>query len=168
VKEYLERKEQERDNAFRKEAHEMGQDRRLHLLRLGLYEKEYTDNGVSSRYPDWDQETGKAFRKVPINVTEEEYAAICSYEKEETVDDRAGNPMARALVVIAWITFIGGFLAGIILAVREVESGYYSTDNVFVWSVAITCWASSFISGVLFLGFAEIIKLLNAMVSKES
>jgi len=171
VKEYLERKEQERIFAINKDAIERQQDKRLHLLRLGLCEKVYSEDGVSSEYPEWDHEAGKAYRKVAVDVSDEEYSAICSFERDETVDDQNKNPIAKVLVVIAWVTIIGGFIAGLVLASQEVVvSGvfYNWTETIFNWSTAITYWAASLISGVMFLGFAQIIKLLHSLVNKTS
>lgn len=74
------------------------------------------------------------------------------------------NTMSSVLTVIAWITFIGGFISGIVLA----RDSYSHTDAVFSFTVALTYWAVSFISGIFILGFAEIIKLLNDIKNKES
>lgn len=166
VREYLEGKRQEREDMQRKEKNELEQAKRANLLRLGLLEKEYSEGGVSAHYPEWDHETEKAFRKVPINVTDEEYAEICSYQNAKTITGSNDNPIAKALAVIAWITFIGGFIAGIVFANQEVVTGHYSADTIFIWSAAVTYWAASFASGIVFLGFAEVIKLLHSMSTR--
>ena len=54
---------------------------------LGLYDKEYSENPAwSEEYPDYeyDQETkeGRYFKKIPINVTDEEYEEILKYCKQ--------------------------------------------------------------------------------------
>lgn len=141
------------------------------LLELGLYEKVYSDfDHYSNSYPyvDWDDinKKDRYYKKVPIAVTDEEYKEIQKYtKKEETVDD---NPVANVLTVIAWLIFLVGFLAGIILGTQEVPSGSYyrDTELEFSFAVAFVYWGVAFISGTMFLGFAEIIKLLQAIKKK--
>ena len=88
--------------------------------------------------------------------------------KKEVEEDVSNNPVATALTVIAWVIFIGGFIAGIVLGRVEVEKGYYYTytDTEFSFAIAFVYWCVSLISGTVFLGFAEIIKLLNAIKRK--
>jgi len=59
--------------------------------------------------------------------------------------------------VIAWLTYIFGFIAGFVLAYDGYE---------FVFSAALIYWAGTFVSGTVFLGFAEIIDLLHKLNSK--
>ena len=133
---------------------------------LGLYDKEYSENPAwSEEYPDYeyDQETkeGRYFKKIPINVTDEEYAEILKYysniaiNQDENNEIKSGNnSIATVFTVIAVIIFIAGFFVGLYLGE---EIGY---------DVASICWGSSFLSGMFVLGFAEIIKLLNAIKNK--
>lgn len=148
------------------------------LIDLGLFEKVYSpDSEPSDEFPcyEWDSanSTYKYFKEVPIEVTDEEYEEIKKYSKQsagETLNPFYGNnPIAKALTVIAWIIFIGGFIAGIALGTVEVERGHYYTytDTEFSFAVAFVYWCVSFISGTMFLGFAEIIKLLNEIKYKK-
>ena len=151
------------------------------LIKLGLYEKEYSPNNIwSSEYsfPQWDEKsmTTKYYKRVPCEVTDEEYQEIkkCSKdnkirEEKTDLDESQNNKIAIALTVIAWIIFIGGFIAGIALGTTEVQEGTYYTysDTEFSFAVAFIYWCVSFISGTMFLGFAEIIKLLEAINNKE-
>ena len=77
--------------------------------------------------------------------------------KNEFEENQCNNAVANVLIVIAWIIYIVGLLNGCIDA---------SSEDEFVWSVAWSCWKSAFISGTMFLGFAEIIKLLEAIKNK--
>ena len=57
---------------------------------LGLYDKEYSENPAwSEKYPEYeyDQVTqqGKYFRKIPISVTDEEYAEILKYANQNNI-----------------------------------------------------------------------------------
>ena len=62
--------------------------------------------------------------------------------------------------VIGFIPIIG-FIAGIVLGVEAAD-----LYEDFAFSVAFVYWATALISGTLFLGFAEIIKLLNDIKNK--
>ena len=83
----------------------------------------------------------------------------------ERVDDRPPkNHIAKILKIISILTFIGGFLVGLIFAFQQDTTlSYLLGDNetVFVWSVAIGYWAGAFVCGMIMLGFAEMIDLLQ-------
>lgn len=79
------------------------------------------------------------------------------------------NKIATALQIIAWVTYIGGFFAGLILA--NIEIPYVFIDATRTeWSITIALiyWVSSFITGTTFLGFAEVITLLQKLVDKQN
>lgn len=128
------------------------------------------ESNYSWEFPssEWDSanSTNKYYKKVPIEITDEEYQEVKKYSKKEETTEN--NPIATVLTVIAWIVFIGGFIAGIALGIVEVEKGYYYTytDTEFSFAVAFIYWCVSLISGTMFLGFAEIIKLLDAIKKK--
>lgn len=73
------------------------------------------------------------------------------------------NKIAVAIRVISILTYICGFIAGIVFAANQpsYSSLYGSHSNHFSWVVAFIWWGASFISGTFILGFSEIIKLLN-------
>ena len=73
VREYLEKERQGQSAADRREREEI-------LLRLGLWEKEYAPEEADdlSLYKETD-DSGKLWRKVPIPVTDEEWAQIQHY-----------------------------------------------------------------------------------------
>lgn len=79
------------------------------------------------------------------------------------------NAIATAIRVIAVLTYICGFIAGIIFAANQpsFSSLYGSHSNQFSWVVAFIWWGASFISGTFILGFSEIIKLLNDIKNKK-
>ena len=136
---------------------------------LGLYDKEYSENPAwSEEYHDYeyDQVTqqGKYFRKIPISVTDEEYAEILKYSniantQIESDDVKTNsNIIATIFSVIAVFIFILGLFLGFVLGDAI---GYK-----FSIGVALICWGSGFVGGMLMLGFAEIIKLLTAIKNK--
>ena len=122
------------------------------------------------------------YKKVPVKVTDEEYeeilanmgakpmtVALTDEEREKLVngiksqtnnkyipDDE--NNIAKLLMIIAVTTYIGGFILGLIFGYDE-----YDDFDVFM---ALIYWSSAFISGTMFLGFAEIITLLTAIKNK--
>lgn len=59
------------------------------------------------------------------------------------------NEVAKLLKMVAWITFILGTIAALILVVAI---------NI---PIALICWASTFVAGAILLGLAEIIHLLH-------
>ncbi len=141
------------------------------LIELGLCEKVYSpDNEYNQEYSssEWDNASSayKYYKEVPIEITDEEYQKVKEYSKKE--ETKENNPIATLLTIIAWIVFAGGFIAGIVLGTVEVERGYYYTytDTEFSFAVAFVYWCVSLISGTMFLGFAEIIKLLDAIKNK--
>lgn len=80
VREYLEKERQGQSAADRREREET-------LLRLGLWEKEYAPEEVDdlSLYKETD-DSGKLWRKVPIPVTDEEWAQIQHYAGKKRVN----------------------------------------------------------------------------------
>ncbi len=146
------------------------------LLKLDLCEREYSqENKRSAEYPCCDYTTGRYYKEVPIKVTDEEYRELIKYANESKEDnltyapDETKNPVAGFLWFIAMALYIGGFLSGIVFANKTVDVGgyYYSrTATKFMWSVALTYWCTAAVSGTLLLGFAEIIKLLEAIKNK--
>ena len=67
------------------------------------------------------------------------------------------NKVSVIFKVLAWCDFVVGFVVGIVSGQR----GYS-----FLWSVALIYWVSSFVCGMVFLGFAEIIQLLHDIKRK--
>lgn len=97
-----------------------------------------------------------------IEITDEECKRVIALSEPQNNKEQK-NSVASALTAIAWIVFITGFIVGIVLGNVEVTKGTYFTytDTEFSFTVAITYWAISFVSGIFILGFAELIKLLN-------
>lgn len=142
---------------FEKKAREKQAQRDELLIRLGLFEKEFSDNtAVSAEYPEceWDHgtQTGRWYRKKAIAVSDGEYAEILELEKSGGIPEK--NKIAAVLKVIAWIVFCGGAVLGIVAAF------------VLTFGAACICWGSCFVSGMLFLGFSAVIQLLTDIKNK--
>lgn len=79
----------------------------------------------------------------------------------ENTDTPHTNAIATAIRVIAVLTYISGFITGIVLG--DNLSSYYSYN----WTATIICWIASIIIGTFILGFSEIIKLLDEIKNKK-
>lgn len=145
------------------------QARNQMLLNLNLDEKEYSPtNTFSEEYhyfeTDENGENTKYYKLVPIKVTDEEYRSILKYENG---NKNQQNRIAKALSVIAWIIYIGGFIAGLVFGM--VNQGVYYAASEFSFAIMFVYWSFAFISGTAFLALSEIIKLLGgikALISK--
>lgn len=78
--------------------------------------------------------------------------------EEMAVSEPKSNGVASALTFIAVMIFIIGFFIGI----ASLFNGFY---NGIPWLI-LGYWVSAFVLGMLFLGFAEIIKLLQKISDK--
>ena len=163
VQEFIDKKKAEIENNKNKEKRKL-------LMDLGICEKEYSQSSAwSEEYPDYeyDQETkeGRYFKKIPINVTDEEYEEILKYckQSDNTTPVNKENKVAKVLTGIAYAIFIIGAILGFAMGyTKDILDDTYS----FSFAVAVAWWCVSFIGGMLMLGFAEIIKLLNAIKNK--
>ncbi|WP_117161429.1 hypothetical protein [Paraliobacillus sp. X-1268] len=70
------------------------------------------------------------------------------------------NKIAKAIFILGIIEMVAGIILGIFLGNEEV-SGVYGSYNEFSWSLFVVCAISGLISGLLFIGFSEIINLLD-------
>lgn len=163
VQEFIDKNKAEIENNKNKEKRKL-------LMDLGICEKEYSQSSAwSEEYPDYeyDQETkeGRYFKKIPIHVTDEEYEEILKYckQSDNTTPVNKENKVAKVLTGIAYAIFIIGAILGFAMGYTKniPEDTYY-----FSFAVAVAWWGVSFIGGMLMLGFAEIIKLLNAIKNK--
>lgn len=176
VKAFLEQKGVEANTAEEVNVEVSEREKYDLLIWAGLYDKVYSEEKFrTDEYPYYDCTVFKYYKKVPIEVTNGEYFAIKKAQDASKKDnftyapDETKNPVAGFLWFIAMALYVGGFLSGIVLANRTVDVGgyYYSrTETKFMWSVALTYWCTAAVSGTILLGFAEIIKLLEAIKNK--
>lgn len=131
------------------------QERRVRektLLKLGLWEPEYARSAADpdGEYPCKDEE-GRRYRRVPIAVSDEEWAEIARYEEEGVLPGaRRRNPVGRALWIAAMVLFIGGGTVGLLAAV---DAGPLP--------VAVGIWVPAAVYGLVLLALSEIIRLLE-------
>ena len=132
------------------------------LVSQGLYEKVYAPNDEwSEEYPENEYDKKREiycyFKKVAIEVTDEEYEKIKKYAfASSTLPEpvNSSNGIATVLTVIGVIVYLIGFI------------GFFAMFNMNALSAFIIL-ASAAISGTMFLGFAEIIKLLQSIKNKN-
>ena len=74
------------------------------------------------------------------------------------------NGIATLLIIIAILIFIGGALLGY----ENRTYHYHSYSSHYTYEISIYYWSAAFISGSMFLGFAEIIKQLQGLNNKET
>lgn len=152
-------------NKMRKQQDEKEQKEREKILyKAGLFERKFLskDELKNNKEPvyyffDEAKDENKPYVLQYCAVTDEEFKEIKEYAAESNVKAAKSNSIAVLFKVIAWLTYIFGFIAGFVLAYDGYE---------FVFSAALLYWAGTFVSGTVFLGFAEIIDLLHKLNSK--
>ena len=152
----------------------MNDNRRANkLFNLGLYKKVYSLDGEKSKeYPfeEWGYGEERYYKKLPIDVTEESYQKLTKFS--DIGYETGNNIIAKIITVVAWVVFIGGFVLGIIVGSNTGNplAAYAKYEPEFNFLSAIFCWAGAFISGILLLGFAEIIKMQETQnyINKEN
>jgi|GEM_PF-2490610 len=153
------------------------------LVELGLSEKVYSENDyISDEFPHLDRNLNKeldkprSYKIVACDVSDDEFKEIIrvvdeiNYYKKidegkkinqvninsETNTDE--NIIANVLRITSVAIYLIGAITGLYLG-----NQYYE----FSWSIALSIWISSFISGTVFLGFREVILLLQKILDKK-
>jgi len=146
-----------------------------HLIKLGFFDKEYSPDGkYSKEYDQYDfdeaSQTERYYKIVPFKVTDEEYEELVKVIKKGAVNEAStsSNGVATTLTVIAGIIFFIGFIVGIFMG-TEAKYDLFNerVESEFALDIAFEYWGIYFVIGMLFLGFAEIIKLLQAIKDKK-
>lgn len=145
------------------------EEKQKKLLELELYEKEYSlENSYSEEFPlsEFDEATSKYkyYKKVPIEISDEEYAELLKYSADE--EPRKSTNFPTILTTIACVIYLFGFMAGFGFGEVVVDPYDVVDGTVFSFAIAFTYWSIALISGTLFLALAEIIKILDAIKKK--
>lgn len=171
VQAYIESKSKEIRQDYEKEKTDF-------LIKEGLTEKEYSPvNMESKEYPNYEwvgeNEPARYYKDVAIDITDEEYEMLREiYNKAAHKNGNVlvcENSIAKALFFIAMAIYAIGAIAGLLLGFQEETYGTYFTytSTEFSLATAVTYWFIAFISGTVFLGFSEIIKLLQDIKNKK-
>ena len=137
------------------------------LLNEGLYERvvlgeeEQIDGNDPTIEEEWDYsaQTYVCYKKVPVEITDEEYEQLKAVCGQPEKADKKNNVVATVLTCIAWLIYIGGFIFG---CIEGDEMGRYE----FAFDMAFPYWLATLIFGTMLLGYAEIIKLLQGIKDK--
>ncbi len=145
VKEFLERKEQEKKERLAKERDDT-------LIRLGIKKKVFTtQKEYSKEYPYYDSKTQQRYGFVAEEITDEEYEQIKEYISDQQSER---NGIVGILNFIGWMVLLAGLIVGMKLSEETPLP-------------LIISFASSFVSAMMLFSFAEIIKLLQAIKNKK-
>ncbi len=153
VKKFIDKKKEEQEKLKKK-----------HLDELDLFD---TEDATANDYDIVKYENGVAhyYKKVPIEVTDEEYAEICKYAMSTNALQNVVSKVFYGTAIVIWIL---GTILSLVLAEQTVPSIDYleSGETTFSWGIFLFGVFATFISGMIFLGFSEIIKLLQKIVNK--
>lgn len=169
--EYLEKKEEEKRAEDAKLRQEQLETRNYRLIDAGLYDQELCD-AESSNYSEWDPSIGdfKYYKRIPITVTDEEYAAFLAASKEDFGGAQNKKlAVVVALQIIGWGAIAVGLILGFVLGANNPLSELFGGKNSdFSFATAFTYWLTSAVCGILLLGFAKVIELLNDIKTNVS
>ena len=154
LQEYLNKKAEEKRAKYESE-------RDANLIAAGLFEKRFSPTGKAEdpEYPfsQWNKTENRMmyYKKVAIVVTDEEYEEFLKAGPVKTavVEEESKNAVASTLFGIAVTIYILMGLVGLIAMIAN-----------FVMGLGVMF--GGFISGSVFLGFAEIIKQLQKINDK--
>ncbi|MBU5626994.1 helix-turn-helix domain-containing protein [Oscillibacter sp. MSJ-2] len=79
-----------------------------------------------------------------------------------------GNPSPRSFRTVAVILFVAGLLLGISAASQSYASSPDTVSWHFVLSDALPYWVAAFLSGMVFIGFEQVLLLLQDIRWGES
>ena len=154
LQEYLNKKAEEKRAKYESE-------RDANLIAAGLFEKRFSPTGKAEdpEYPfsQWNKTENRMmyYKKVAIVITDEEYEEFLKAGPVKTavVEEESKNAVASTLFGIAVTIYILMGLVGLIAMIAN-----------FVMGLGVMF--GGFISGSVFLGFAEIIKQLQKINDK--
>lgn len=112
------------------------------LIDRGLYVLEYSDEAKKGY--TYDQKTEKYVRKVPIEISPEDYERIKKYP----LNRKLRSNFSVMLNIIGIVIIISGFIFSIVMPI----------NNAFI---LIGIWLSSFIVGNIYFALAYLISVLN-------
>ena len=143
--------------------------KRKFLISQGLCEKVYVDASTLTDTDEYececDGDVDRYYKIVPIDVTDEEYERMLeAYEKAtaKAKSIRKRNGVATTLGLIGLLIIIIGLFVGISMGTKTAYG-----DSDFNFEVALSCWVEPFVSGMLFVGFSQVIQLLEDIKNKK-
>lgn len=170
-------------NVKRKQEKAEDEERARILKKVGLTDRKYGGTRYTDQYPKYDGDKDRYYRAEPMEVSDEEWEKIKNaYQVEKSLDPKdetpvitgeSGNSIAGALKAIGVITYIAGFILGIVMGMGGgalKSMAYYGVGygggNKFSFALALVFWVAGFVMGTMMLGFGEIVRLLHSIDQK--
>ena len=151
----------------------MAEEREARLIRLGMCRKEYnTALTYDDAFPYQEYKTGKYYRLVAFEVSDEEYEAICRYDdmpiaqSKKTVGDKflgKGPKKLRRAAVCSWLFgSLAAILAGVLL--------YLADSQYLLVSVLIAFFGSlfSWFAAAQFFAVVGVAEKVDYLLSEQS
>ena len=143
------------------------------LIRLGMFRREYSDSTTyDENYPYQDYKTGKYYRDIAFEVTDEEYEAICLYDNRTAAlapkKGIAGRLFGNTAKKLRRLAF--PFALGILLVGLAIAAILYLTEESFLFlsvGAALVGIGAAFAGGLTFYALGEILSRLDH-ISVES
>lgn len=137
VKDYLEK-------AKATVASEESKKRNKHLISLGLYHTERVYGPYGGKFLLYDKEAKKHYyeKKIPVEVTDEEYAEICKYSSRIVEEDDIPEKILKTEIDNRAERILGGFNAfmlcvNILLAVALLVYAVIIGEMMSIWAAAL-------------------------------
>ena len=150
----------------------MGEEREARLIRLGMCRKEYNPTlTYSEEYPYQEYKTGKYYRLVAFEVSDEEYEAICRYDKNpvarqnKTAEDKFLGKSPKKLRRAAFASWLLGSLAAVLAGVLL----YLADSQYLLVSLLIALFGSlfSWFAATHFFTVANIAEKVDYLLAEQ-
>ena len=154
VENYLQEKQ-------RQEWHKERAYREKLLIAEGLYETVYLDENTPEDLYDenilWDYEKERYYKKVPVDVTDEEFAQIEKYAKNAVTREKGmfanfADKIKGLAEWTCWIGIISSIVGGIALIAEDSDMFFIGLLTMVIGSIA--SWAGSWV----LYGFGELVE----------
>ena len=153
-------------------AEKQAREREARLIRLGMCRKEYNPAAMySAEYPYQEYKSGKYYRLIPFEVSEEEYAAICRYDdsvmklQPASFTDRVLGREHKSLRRAALFSLVFGVLVSILGGVML----YFADSQYILLSVLISALGSifSYLSALHFFATAKALDRVEYLLAEH-
>ncbi len=148
------------------------EEREARLIRLGMCRKEYNPAlTYAEEYPYQEYKTGKYYRLVALEVSDEEYEAICRYDdlpiarQSKTVGEKFLGKSPRKLRRAAVCSWLFGSLAAVLAGVFL----YIADSQYLLVSLLIALFGSlfSWFAAAHFFAVANIAEEVDYLLAEQ-
>ncbi|KGP92728.1 hypothetical protein N780_13450 [Pontibacillus chungwhensis BH030062] len=99
------------------------------------------------------------------SLKDKEETKIEVMNTETNFPESEENVIAKLLLAIGIIQIVAGFICGIVFSQGEAE-GAFDHETQFNFTIFFTWFLSTLVSGVLIIGFSEVVRLLHDINKK--